>query len=228
MEKFINKKTAFHIHTKYSYDSNLDPTEVIDRLVKGGYEQVIITDHDSIEGALIAKEYADKNYSNEIQVVIGEEVSTDIGDIIGFPIIEVVLESNYYNCIKEIKKQNGYVCLPHPYKGHDLFRIHTQQLIDQIDFVEIFNARLNPKLNSYAAEFAKHFKKHIIVGSDAHISKELINTCFLFNDIKFSLKIISSKYSQKRYIRESQYIKYLSRKHYSNVIKYYILSILNI
>jgi len=227
MERLINKKTAFHIHTKYSYDSNLDPKGIIENLVNWGYEQVIITDHDTIDGALYAKEYAEKNYKNQIHVIIGEEISTNIGDIIGFPLKHHIETNDFNECILKIKEQNAFVCLPHPYKEHNLFEIHTNEFIEKIDFIETFNARLNPTLNGFAEKYADYYNKFKIIGSDTHVCQELNNTCFKFLNSNHDIDILKSIYSKKSHIRKSQLIKYQRRKNVSKVIKYFILEKLN-
>lgn len=227
MERLLNKKTAFHVHTKYSYDSILSPENVIDYLVYIGYGQVIITDHDNIDGALFANEYANRKYSDRFQVIIGEEISTNIGDIIGFPLQEQIKANNYKDCFRKIKEQNAYICLPHPYKQHDLFEIHIPSFIDCIDFVETFNSRLTPALNSYAEKYADYFNKKKIFGSDAHLANELNNAGFLFTSSNFDIEIIKNKYSNNKNIRRSQSIKYLKKKQYLKTIKYFILEKLN-
>ena len=48
----FNKKIVFHIHTKYSHDCNLEPALIVDTLFKGNISAAIITDHNSIQGAI--------------------------------------------------------------------------------------------------------------------------------------------------------------------------------
>ena len=111
---YYPKNLVFHVHTKYSYDSRLEPQYIVDFLVKANIHQVIITDHNEILGALEAKEYAEKKYPDKLEVIIGEEIKTDIGDIIGFPLYEKIIPGNHNTVIKEIQTQNAFVCLPHP------------------------------------------------------------------------------------------------------------------
>lgn len=223
MEELLNKKTAFHIHTGYSYDSFLDPKKIIENLLKNDYEQVVITDHNSIQGALEAKEYSQKQYRGKLQVIIGEEISTDIGDIIGFPIEKEIKQNNHINCMNEIKNQGGFICLPHPYKEHNYLEIHKTNFLKQIDFVEIFNSRLDQYLNEFAERYANYYKKKMIIGSDAHLKNELNNTCFLFKNQIFEIKILEKKYSSIMNIRKSQSIKYFKQREYLKASKYYFL-----
>jgi predicted metal-dependent phosphoesterase TrpH len=226
MEILKNSKTVFHVHTYYSIDSFLKPVALVDVLYKANVDNVIITDHNSVRGALEAKEYAEKTYSNKFNVIIGEEVKTDIGDIIGFPIKEEIQLKDHKKVIDEIKAQGGYVCLPHPYKSHDMLQIHDYQFIDTLDFVEVFNSRISQKQNQSAKEMAKKYNKKIIVGSDAHLKKELLNTFIVFND-NFEIKDYSTSYTSKRNLRTSQMIQDIKRKNIAGVVKYLSLAILN-
>ena len=223
MEKLLNKKTAFHIHTKYSIDSNLNPEDIVDFLIMNKYDQVVITDHDSIEGAIVAKEYSQSRYGDKFHVIIGEEISTDIGHIIGFPLQNLITQNNYEECFSKIKEQNGFICLPHPYKQHDMFDIHIPSVVDSIDFVETFNSRVTQDQNRYASKYADYFKINKIIGSDAHIHEELNNTSFSFTTPGFKIRITKNGYSNIKNIRTSQYVKYRKLKHYPRMLKYFIL-----
>lgn len=142
--------------------------ETIVRLYKQkGYNCIAITDHDSIEGALEAKKYED----SEISVIIGEEISTDHGDLIAIGLSDVISSENFYDAIEEIKKQHAVSILPHPYKGHK----DVEKIAEYVDFIEIYNARTAPKLNTKARILAQKLKKHQIAGSDAHFSCEIGN-----------------------------------------------------
>ena len=225
-EKLINKKIAFHIHTKYSYDSLLEPTEIVDYLAENGFELAIITDHNLIKGAIEAKEYAENKYGNKFEVIIGEEILTNIGDIIGFPIKNEISEFNFSKVIADIKKQNGFVCLPHPYKSHDISIIHNKNFYNDIDFIEIFNARCNENQNKNAINLRNNLSIKPIIGSDAHSKEELLNSYFAF-DNDFSIINSYMKLSPKKYIRRSQKVKCIRDKRYVKALKYFFLSVIN-
>lgn len=66
----------YHIHSCFS-DGELTPEQIVDRWSENGYKSIAITDHDGIEGSLIAYNYARANRP-EIQVIPGIEFdSTD-------------------------------------------------------------------------------------------------------------------------------------------------------
>jgi predicted metal-dependent phosphoesterase TrpH len=221
-----NKKIAFHIHTKYSSDCNSEPSQIVDTLVSKGISIAIITDHNTIRGAIEAKRYAEEKYKNNFQVIVGEEVLSDIGDIIGFPIIEEIAPGNHNNVIQIMKRQKASICLPHPYKSHNLFLIHEEKFIQQFDFIEVFNSRINSKLNSYAEELCEKYNKIPIIGIDAHTIEDLGNCFLTYND---RMEIIDSLRTEtrKRNIRKSQVINARKKNKRLDIIKYQLLSIIN-
>jgi len=106
-------KADLHIHTNYS-DGKPSVEEILEYVQnKTDLDVIAITDHDTIEGAVLAKKIAsEKKY--RFEVIIGEEVSAQEGHIVGLFLEKSVpgglstLES-----IKKIKEQNGIVMMPH-------------------------------------------------------------------------------------------------------------------
>jgi predicted metal-dependent phosphoesterase TrpH len=204
----------------------LRPEEIVEYYYAEGYEIIIITDHNEIEGALIARNYAEETYPGKIEVVIGEEIKTDIGDIIGFPLTERIETGNAEEVIREIKKQGAFVCLPHPYHEHNLFQIHNEHFVKNIDFVEIYNCRvLNKKLNQYAEEYCCKFNKKSIIGTDAHLKRELGNAHFKLEN-NFVLKEEYRRESSRRNIRLSSLIKAVKTRRYSRILPLVVLYVI--
>jgi predicted metal-dependent phosphoesterase TrpH len=128
-----------------------------------GLAPVFLTDHDSIEGAvrLAASE----------RVVIGEEVLTSGGELIGLFLQERVPAGLApKEAVMRIKDQGGLVYLEHPY---DPTRRHLgeeaiEALADLIDIVEVFNGRSDEKANRRAKELCSILGAAPGAGSDAH------------------------------------------------------------
>ena len=227
MEQLINTKTVFHIHTRYSNDSFLKPSKIIDIMVNANIDNVVITDHNSIRGAEEAKNYAIMKYNNKINVIIGEEVKTNIGDIIGFPLHTEIQDVDHFKVVNEIKKQGGFVCLPHPYKYHNLYKIHDTNFLKTVDFIEIFNSRLNTKLNNFAEELADSLTdKKKIVGSDAHLKRELLNVFFMYNE-SMEIDQKTTNFTSKRNYWLSQSIKGFKKKDAKLIFQGLVLAALN-
>jgi predicted metal-dependent phosphoesterase TrpH len=66
-----------HVHTRFSKDSAAPILSVMEHCRDSGLGPVAITDHDSIQGALEVRAVA------PFPVIIGEEIKSSAGDIIG-------------------------------------------------------------------------------------------------------------------------------------------------
>jgi len=73
-------RADLHMHTTFS-DGWPSPREIVERGQLCGLHVIAVTDHDTIEGALRAAEHAAAR--GRLEVVIGEEVSSRDGHIVG-------------------------------------------------------------------------------------------------------------------------------------------------
>lgn len=164
-------KVDLHIHTKYSKDSRLEPKDVLNA-AKGRVDALGITDHDTIKGALSARKAAK---AAGIEVIIGIEVKTDKGEVLGYGIEEEIAEREFWSVVDAIKRQGGMVGISHPF---DTFRAYSlrpnEDVLRALDFVEVLNARcLRPSFNAKAKEYAKKHGLGESAGSDAHTLDEV-------------------------------------------------------
>jgi len=155
-----------HIHSKYSFDSILEPKRIIKVAKKRGLGGVAITDHNTIKGGLEAKKI---NEDKDFLVIVGSEINTEVGDIIGLFLNEEIKSRNSMEVIEEIKEQGGMVVLPHPYRGHKL----NDEIIKTVDAIEGGNSRSSQKDNNEATELASKYDKPVVAGSDAHFASEI-------------------------------------------------------
>ena len=136
-------KADTHIHTSYS-DGNSSPEDIVEAAA-GRLDVIAVTDHNRIKGAFKAKEYALKNSFLEVDVIIGEEISTKNGHVIGLFLEKKVIPGKTAQAtIDEIHSQGGIAVAPHPYyfvsyaeKGYAPIR----KLLSELDFdaVEVIN-----------------------------------------------------------------------------------------
>jgi predicted metal-dependent phosphoesterase TrpH len=160
-------KLEFHCHTNASKDSLTKPVDLIKTARRKGLDRLVITDHNSIEGALAAQ-----RLDPEL-VIVGEEILTTRGEILAaFVTEEIPAGLTPQETIKILKQQGAFISVSHPFdrlrKGgweeNDLLEI-----IDQVDAIEIFNSRcMNPMFNLQATQFAEKYALAGTVGSDAH------------------------------------------------------------
>ncbi len=167
-------KADLHVHTQYSLDCNTPLEKIADRCIEKGINCVAIADHGTAEGALKLKETA------PITIIVAEEILTPHGEIMGMFLKETIPSGlPVAETIARIKAQDGLICIPHPF---DFFRQSAlrsnviEEIADQIDIVEVLNARIMLPQNLVKARaFAR---KHNIVpsaGSDAHTLREIGN-----------------------------------------------------
>ncbi|MBI5871661.1 PHP domain-containing protein [archaeon] len=156
-------KLDAHVHTKYSADSFTTLKEVHKICMKRNILPAI-TDHNTIEGAVLYK----KRYSN---CLIGEEITTKQGEIIGLFLRKAIppFLSKEETC-KEIKKQGGLIYVPHPF---DIFRESIDNLNFDFDIIESFNSRSSKRSNQKAWQFAQLHNIPKAVGSDAHFAHDI-------------------------------------------------------
>lgn len=166
-------KVDMHTHTEYSPDSRTPVKRQAAAIKAAGLHVVCATDHNTIEGALRLREIADG-----FRVVIGEEVSTRDGDMIGLFLEKAVPRGlSAEETIARIHDQGGLASVPHPFSRNRLFhlkRAALDRVWKDIDCIEIFNAReAFTSDNLRAAAFAKEKDIPGAVGSDAHRAAEI-------------------------------------------------------
>jgi predicted metal-dependent phosphoesterase TrpH len=163
-----------HTHSEYSPDSRTPLKDQAAALAAAGIDVVCATDHNTIEGALRLRELA----APDVRVIVGEEVSSRDGEIIGlFLETPVPRDLSGEETIARIRGQGGIVSVPHPFSRNRLYHIRRDaldRLWQQIDCMEIFNAREAFAADNRRAEaYAKERSIPGAVGSDAHRLSEI-------------------------------------------------------
>ena len=162
-----------HTHCEASRDC-LTPVRVQARRIREvGLDVVFATDHDTIDGALRLRELADG-----FRLIVGEEVTSADGDIVGLFLERVVPPGlSGEETVARIHDQGGLVCMPHPFSRNRNHRIRPEaleRLRPAIDCIETFNAReAFASDNARAAAFAERHGIPAALGSDAHTPWEL-------------------------------------------------------
>jgi len=101
-----------HIHTTFS-DGAPSPATVVARAIDLGLSVIAVTDHDSIDGAVEAASQAELT---RCEVVIGEEVTTRQGHVLGLFLTRTVAAGlDVVETIDEIHAQGGLAIPAHPF-----------------------------------------------------------------------------------------------------------------
>lgn len=131
-------KIDLHTHSVTSPDGSISLTQYRRMLEAGGLDCIAITDHNRIDFALAAhKELGDR-------IIIGEEITTLSGEIIGLFLKEAVPGGlDLHEAVTRIKDQDGLVYVPHPFEtvrsGVTVGALES--IAELVDIVEIRNGR---------------------------------------------------------------------------------------
>ena len=157
-----------HLHTVASGDSVLTLEQLAERARQAALDVVCITDHNVTSEAVAA---AERDLG--VRVIVGEEIRTPNGDVIGLFLTErIPYVLPLAEVISRIRSQDGLVYVPHPF---DPVRSSLGRLLPSLcadgaaDIIEVFNAKVaDQALNARAASLAERFSLPGGAGSDAH------------------------------------------------------------
>ena len=180
----------FHCHTSASKDSYTSPEELIESGHSHGIDRLVVTDHNTIDGALISY------LLDPEMIIVGEEIMTTKGEILAaFVTKKVPPGLSPQATINRLRDQRAFISISHPF---DYWRNGAWKLTDLIeiapgvDAIEIFNARcMNPLANREARKFALLHNIPGTAGSDAHAANEI-----------GAAKIISSQFANAEELRK--------------------------
>lgn len=183
IEEFAHLGRAdLHIHSNYS-DAKPSIEEILDWVEeKTDLDVIAITDHDTIEGALYAQKIAEKK-KYRFEIIIGEEISTDKGHLLGLFLKEKVEPGlSVRDTILKIRDQGGVAIAAHPFNytrmnggqtilndGIGIISLFKEK--DYLDGIEVLNATPTRDKENLSAQLVNNtvIFKADVGGSDAHI-----------------------------------------------------------
>jgi len=208
----MQSRADIHVHTKYSGigrlgflrfpESVVDPCDVVKKAQSIGVRVLCITDHNCISGALKAMECA-KDYPG-VEVVVGEEITTLEGEVIGLYLKEEIPPHlSAEETISRIRAQGGLVLAPHP------FSLHCPSLGDRIDHLHIdaietiYAGHIDGYANLKAQSRENGGKWAAVGGSDSHSLNTIAYAYTLFEgetaeDLKRAIVQKTTQASGKR------------------------------
>jgi predicted metal-dependent phosphoesterase TrpH len=165
-------RVEFHCHTVYSKDSLTSPEALLAACRRKGIDRVVITDHNTIQGALAAQKLDPE------MVIVGEEIMTEKGELLAaFVTEEVPRGLPPLEAIQRLREQGAFISVSHPF---DRLRNGSWELPDLeeitplVDAIEVFNARcMQAEFNKLAQQFAQEHGLAGTAGSDAHAAFEI-------------------------------------------------------
>jgi predicted metal-dependent phosphoesterase TrpH len=163
------------MHTTAS-DGWPTPQELVDHARRSGLDLIAVTDHDTIEGALRAADFAAKR--SRLHVIIGEEISSRNGHIVGLFLEKRIRPGmSAAATVHAIHDQGGLAVAVHPFWRTEMrSRARTAHgvgwLAAELDFdaIEVENATPGFYLfNQLAHRLNSGLGSSPVGGSDAHI-----------------------------------------------------------
>ncbi len=190
-------RADFHSHSNYSRDSVIGPQAFVDNCLRKGVTCIAVTDHNEIEGAFVIEKLAAERAAGKLKVVVGEEVKTAEGEIIGLFLKELVARGmSPEDTIDAIHEQGGLAVIPHPY---DIFRrsVLTDEAIERVktnvDAIEGFNCRnILGRHDQKARDMAAAVDKPITLGTDSHSPWELGVALLELDDFETPQELLQS------------------------------------
>src|ERR1700690_868612 len=147
-------RVEFHCHTVFSKDSLTSPRKLVDVCRRKGIDRVIITDHNTIAGALVARAIDPQ------LVIVGEEIMTTRGEILAaFVTEEIPARLTPQETIRRLRDQNAFISVSHPFdelRSGGWEESDLMEILPLVDAIEVYNSRcMRPVFNRRAMEFAK-------------------------------------------------------------------------
>ena len=166
-------RADLHIHSDYS-DGAATVAQILFRARHLGLDAIAITDHNEIAGALEAQRLA-KMWQLPVQVVVGEEVTTSEGHIVGLFLKERIRPLLTAQATDdEIHRQGGLAIAVHPFsvwlKLFDCGGVGRLVERLQFDAIETANGAVTEGIsNMWTMAYNRRFARLAeLGGSDAH------------------------------------------------------------
>ncbi len=168
-------KIDLHTHSTASIDGSISAKQYKEMIQNGKLDYIAVTDHNRIDFAQKLQ-----REMNSDTIIVGEEISTKQGDIIGLYLNRRVKpDQDIKDTISDIKSQGGLLYIPHPFETVRKGISHEtlDNIIDDVDIIESANGRaFFQNFGPDAHVKARFTSKRTSASSDAHRSKSLGKT----------------------------------------------------
>ncbi|MBA3758687.1 PHP domain-containing protein [Candidatus Saccharibacteria bacterium] len=159
-------RVDLHTHSVASPDGGISMRQYRKAFETGLLDCIAITDHNRIDFATQAKAELGE------RIIIGEEIMTTLGEIVGLYLSEVVQPGQTPGeTIAAIKAQDGIVYIPHPFETirKGLHPATLDAIANDVDIVEVCNGRaLAQNRSQQALVWSKLNAISAAASSDAH------------------------------------------------------------
>lgn len=159
-------KLDLHTHSHASPDGGITADQYATALEDNILDFIAVTDHDSIDEAKRLHESLGE------RIIVGEEITTLHGEIIGLFLHKVIPPGqSALKTVQAIKEQGGLVYIPHPFETvrKGITQTDLDHIAELVDIVEVYNGRaLLQNRGPEATTWARMNGKVAAASSDAH------------------------------------------------------------
>ena len=156
--------------TMYTNNDIVFSNYIAEKTGKGiKFKIIAITDHDTIEGGLVAKDYYDDMHGdNELEIIIGAELTSANGHIVALNLKEnIPPKLSAQETIDAIHEQGGIAIAAHPYSYLPFLKefkgvgklIYDEVVGKKFDAVEIRNSNPTETINNHITEIRDLYHK---------------------------------------------------------------------
>jgi predicted metal-dependent phosphoesterase TrpH len=174
-------RADLHIHSLAS-DGISSVAQIIEAAEQAELDVIAITDHERMDAALAAQSMAEARGA-KVSVIVGEEVTTRAGHVIGLFMRERIAPwASLRSTVARIHEQGGLAIIPHPLVPYPLCVSgrSVRSLLDEADAIyhpdgiEAFNASTaRMRWSRTAPDFARKVGLTALAGSDAHRAQDV-------------------------------------------------------
>lgn len=164
-------KFDMHVHTLHSERCGwMRPERLVEHAKEIGLDGLAVTDHNTIDGA---REVFDivRDEQIELSVIIGEEISTDRGEVLAYFINKEIEPGSFPEVLSEIRQADGISAIPHPFERIRKGFRGVEAVMSDVNAIEVLNSRCF--FNREAFDLCLVHKKPMLGGSDAHFYREV-------------------------------------------------------
>ena len=169
-----------HSHTyPRSFDSTLDPDDLVERAKAAGLDAICFTEHDVIWDAQALKEMGERH---NFLVLPGVEISTDDGHILSYGIDQYVFGMHRSaELAGHVGKAGGAMVAAHPYRRQMPWRIRSLDEYEQalerashnpayefVEGMEELNGRGSERENAFSKRLSALMGMPGTAGTDSH------------------------------------------------------------
>jgi len=189
-------KMDLHLHSCYSDDGIGSPQDIIQALLQRGLQGMALTDHNTVEGSLIARKVAPKDFC----VIPGVEITTKDGHLLALNVThDIPAGLSVETTVDRIIERGGIPIVPHLFRllsgiqQEKLKTLHTK-----LSAIEVFNGCSTPSSNYKTAKLARQYHLGGTGGSDSHDPLYAGYSYTVFNTTDLRLDTILSEIEKRK------------------------------